>query len=158
MLPVSAGAFELGGTHASGVPIAGPRSTPEACVPSEEQTNMILILTPNIAPDSDAYRQLMDRLSRLPNIQLRVHREEGAEQSITEVYLIGNTSAIAVENMMELPGVERVVRVSEEYRVLGRHRDDHRSAHFEYQGLRFSQDTLHVFAGLCAVDTRANVE
>ena len=72
---------------------------------------MILILTPNIEPDSDAYRQLMDRLSRLPNIRLRVHREEGAEQSITEVYLIGNTSAIAVENMIELPGVERVVRV-----------------------------------------------
>ena len=119
---------------------------------------MILILTPNIAPDSDAYRQLMDRLSRLPNIRLRVHREEGVEQSITEVYLIGNTSAIAVENMIALPGVERVVRVSEEYRVLGRHHDDHRSAHFDYQGLRFSQDTLHIFAGLCAVDTRANVE
>jgi 3-deoxy-7-phosphoheptulonate synthase len=30
--------------------------------------------------------------------------------------------------------------------------------HFEYQGLRFGQDTLHVFAGLCAVDTPANVE
>ena len=119
---------------------------------------MILILTPNIEPDSDAYRQLMDRLSRLPNIQLRVHREEGTEQSITEVYLIGNTSSIPVENMTELPGVERVVRVSEEYRVLGRHHDDHRSAHFDYQGLRFSQDTLHIFAGLCAVDTRANVE
>jgi 3-deoxy-7-phosphoheptulonate synthase len=119
---------------------------------------MILILTPNIEADSDAYQHLMDRLSRLPNIQLRVHREEGAEQSITEVYLIGNTSAIAVENMIELPGVERVVRVSEEYRVLGRHHGDHRSAHFDYQGLRFSQDTLHIFAGLCAVDTRANVE
>ena len=119
---------------------------------------MILILTPNIEPDSDAYRQLMDRLARLPNIQLRVHREEGAEHSITEVYLIGNTSAISIENMIELPGVERVVRVSEEYRVLGRHRDDHRSAHFDYQGLRFSQDSLHIFAGLCAVDTTANVE
>lgn len=119
---------------------------------------MILILKPNIELDSDAYQQLMDRLSRLPNIQLRVHREEGAEQSITEVYLIGNTSAIPVESMTELPGVDRVVRVSEEYRVLGRHHDDHRSAHFDYQGLRFSQDTLHIFAGLCAVDTSANVE
>jgi len=119
---------------------------------------MILILTPNIGQDSQAYQQLMDRLSRLPNIQIRVHREEGAEQSITEVYLIGNTSSISVESMTELPGVERVVRVSEEYRVLGRHHDDHRHAHFDYQGLRFSQDTLHIFAGLCAVDTRANVE
>src|SRR5438132_9651764 len=60
--------------------------------------------------------------------------------------------------MKRLPGVERVVRVSEEYRVLGRHKDDHRSAHFDYQGLRFGQDTLHVFAGLCAVDTAQHVE
>ena len=119
---------------------------------------MILILTPNTEPDSEAYRLLMDHLSRLPKIQARVHREQGVERSLTEIYLIGNTSAIAVEDMRTLPGVARVVRVSEEYRVLGRHRDDHRASHFEYQGLRFGQDTLHVFAGLCAVDTREHVE
>lgn len=119
---------------------------------------MILILTPNIEPESEPYRQLMDHLSRLPSIQARVHREQGIERSLTEIYLIGNTSAIAVEDMRMLPGVDRVVRVSEEYRVLGRHRDDHRPSHFEYQGLRFGQDTLHVFAGLCAVDTPEHVE
>src|SRR6267142_1287855 len=119
---------------------------------------MILILTPDIQPESDSYRQLMAQISRLPNIQLRVHREQGAEHSLTEIYLIGNTSSISLEEMKELPGVERVVRVSEEYRVLGRHKDDGRSAHFDYQGLRFGQDTLHVFAGLCAVDTPQNVE
>ena len=119
---------------------------------------MILILSPNINPDSETYQQLMTQLSRLPNIRVRIHREEGAEQSLTEVYLIGNTSAIPIEEMRALPAVERVVRVSEEYRVLGRHKDDDRPSHFEYQGLRFGQDTLHVFAGLCAVDSRANVE
>lgn len=119
---------------------------------------MILILTPNIEPESHTYKQLLDHLSRLDNIQLRVHREQGTQQSLTEIYLVGNTSAIAVEDMKTLPGVERVVRVSEEYRVLGRHHDDDRAAHFEYQGLRFGQDTLHVFAGLCAVDTKEHVE
>ena len=119
---------------------------------------MILILTPNIRPDSEVYRQLMAHLARLPNIQSRVHQEQGTEQSLTEIYLIGNTLAIPVEEMKALPGVERVVRVSEEYRVLGRHKDDDRPAHFEYQGLRFGQDTLHVFAGLCAVDTPEHVE
>src|SRR5258708_4467414 len=119
---------------------------------------MILILTPNIRPESEVYRQLMAHLSRLPNIQSRVHQEQGAEQTLTEIYLIGNTLAIATEDMKTLPGVERVVRVSEEYRVLGRHKDDSRSAHFDYQGLRFGQDTLHVFAGLCAVDTPEHVE
>ncbi|MDE2143587.1 MAG: 3-deoxy-7-phosphoheptulonate synthase, partial [Elusimicrobia bacterium] len=50
------------------------------------------------------------------------------------------------------------VRVSEEYRILGRHADDSRPAHFDYNGVRFGQDTLHIFAGLCAVDTREHVE
>jgi 3-deoxy-7-phosphoheptulonate synthase len=119
---------------------------------------MILILNSDIEPDGPTWKQLMAHLARLPKIQSRVHREQGVEQSLTEIYLIGNTSAIPVEEMLSLPGVARVVRVSEEYRVLGRHRDDTRASHFNYQGLRFGQDTLHVFAGLCAVDTPAHVE
>jgi 3-deoxy-7-phosphoheptulonate synthase len=120
---------------------------------------MILILTPNISTESTEYQQLIDHVSNLPNIQFRVHREQGAEQSLTEVYLIGNTAALTVEDMKSLPGVERVVRVSEEYRVLGRHKDgDNRPTHFEYNGVRFGQDSLNIFAGLCAVDTPEHVE
>ena len=119
---------------------------------------MILILTPNIEPESPSYQQLIAHLSRLPDIQVRVHREHGTEQTLTEIYLIGNTSSISAEEIRDLPGVKRVVRVSEEYRVLGRHRGDQRPSHFDYRGLRFGQDTLHVFAGLCAADTREHVE
>lgn len=119
---------------------------------------MILILTPNINPESAVYRQLLAHLGSLQNIQLRVHREQGVEQSLTEIHLIGITAAISLDDMRSLPGVERAVRVSEEYRVLGRHKGDTRASHFDYQGVRFGQDTLHVFAGLCAVDTRAHVE
>src|SRR5438876_1985128 len=118
---------------------------------------MILILTPNIDPEGEVYRKLLAHLSRLENIQLRVHRVQGAQQSLTEIYLIGDTASVSIEEMTSLPGVERVVRVSEEYRVLGRHKDDHRPAHFYYRGVRFGQDTLQVFAGLCAVDTPENV-
>ncbi|MDP2155379.1 MAG: 3-deoxy-7-phosphoheptulonate synthase, partial [Sulfuricella sp.] len=35
---------------------------------------------------------------------------------------------------------------------------DHRPTHFEYNGVRFGQDNLNVFAGLCAVDTPEHVE
>ncbi len=119
---------------------------------------MILILTPNISPDSAEYHQLMAHLAALPNISARIHREEGAEQTLTEVYLIGNTAALEVEDMRSLPGVERVVRVSEEYRVLGRHKDDDRPSGFEYNGVRFGQDNLNIFAGLCAVDNPKHVE
>jgi 3-deoxy-7-phosphoheptulonate synthase len=119
---------------------------------------MILILNSNIDTEGEEYQQLMGHLSRLQNIQLRIHREQGAEKSITEIYLIGNTGALSLQEMSNLPGVEHVVRVSEEYRVLGRHDNDRRGDYFEYQGVRFGQDTLNVFAGLCAVDSPKNVE
>jgi 3-deoxy-7-phosphoheptulonate synthase len=119
---------------------------------------MILILNENTDPASAEYRQLMDALSQLPNITTRVHRIQGVERSVAEIYLIGDTKALSVEDMRSLPCVEQVIRVSEEYRVLGRHKGDNRPAHFDYRGLRFGQDTLHVFAGLCAVDTREHVE
>jgi 3-deoxy-7-phosphoheptulonate synthase len=60
--------------------------------------------------------------------------------------------------MQSLPCVERVVRVSEEYRILGRHKDEQRSTSFDYNGVTFGQDNLHVFAGLCAVDIPEHVE
>ena len=119
---------------------------------------MILILNEKAEADNAEYRQLMDALATLPNIAARVHRVQGTERSVTEIYLIGDTKPLSVEEMRSLPCVEQVIRVSEEYRVLGRHKGDTRPAYFDYQGLRFGQDTLHVFAGLCAVDTPEHVE
>jgi 3-deoxy-7-phosphoheptulonate synthase len=119
---------------------------------------MILILSDSADPQNPEYEQLMQALALLPNIKTRIHRIQGTERSVTEVYLLGDTKALAIEDMQSLPCVERVIRVSEEYRVLGRHPGDTRPTHFDYQGLRFGQDTLHVFAGLCAVDSREHVE
>ncbi len=119
---------------------------------------MILILNDKADPNSAEYGQLMAAVRGLVGIEVKVHRIEGELRAVTEVYLIGDTKQLSVEDMQALPCVERVVRVSEEYRILGRHKDDSRPNHFEYQGLRFGQDTLHVFAGLCAVDTPQHVE
>ena len=119
---------------------------------------MILILTPNIDPQGAEYQQLVGFLDQLPKIQYRMHHEQGVKQRLTEVYLIGDTASLALDDMKSLPCVERVVRVSEEYRVLGRHKDDTRPSDFEYNGVTFSQDHLHIFAGLCAVDTPEHVE
>ncbi len=119
---------------------------------------MILILKPYIDSETREYKRLESHLKNLQNIEFRVHRVQGAEQVLTEIYLIGSTAALSVEEMRSFPGVDHVVRVSEEYRVLGRHKDDHRPNHFSYQGVKFSQDNLNVFAGLCAVDSPASVE
>ena len=119
---------------------------------------MILILSSNTDPQGAEYQRLLAHLATLPGIQARVHIERGTEKTLTEIYLIGNTQALKIEDMQSLPCVERAVRVSEEYRILGRHKDDQRPAHFEYNGVRFGQDTLNVFAGLCAVDNPEHVE
>ena len=119
---------------------------------------MILILHADTDKDGAEYRQLMDFLSNLHNIQSRVHDEKGTLQVLTEIYLVGDTAALVVDEMESLPCVERVVRISEEYRVLGRHQDDVRPTHFEYNGIRFGQDNLNIFAGLCAVDNPEHVE
>jgi 3-deoxy-7-phosphoheptulonate synthase len=119
---------------------------------------MIVILNSGVTENSEEYRQALDYLSRLPRIVARVHKVQGAQQELTEIYLIGDTKTLSAEDIHALPGVERVIRVSEEYRILGRHRDEQRISGFEYNGVQFSQDDLHVFAGLCAVDTPEHVE
>lgn len=45
-----------------------------------------------------------------------------------------------------------------ELRILGRHQADEHDTGFTYNGVSFSQDNLHTFAGLNAVDTRDFVE
>ena len=45
-----------------------------------------------------------------------------------------------------------------ELRILGRHQADEHDTSFTYNGVTFSQDNLHTFAGLNAVDTRDFVE
>lgn len=119
---------------------------------------MILILQPQVDSESAEYKKLIAALSVLPNIQVRTHQVLGARQTLTEIYLLGDTLSLSIEDMRSLPCVERVVRVSQAYRILGRHKDDLRPTAFEYNRVRFSQDDLHVFAGLCAVDVRENVE
>src|SRR3972149_6498777 len=105
---------------------------------------MILILSSNVSERAQEYQQLLAHLATLQGIQTRVHVEHGSEKNLTEIYLIGNTKALEIEDMQNLPCVERVVRVSEEYRILGRHKDELRPAYFEYNGVRFGQDTLNI--------------
>ena len=119
---------------------------------------MIVILKPDMGEKTPEYRQILDFLAHKPNIRTRVHQEIGTQQTLTEIYLIGDTASLDKTEIESLPGVERVVRVSEEYRVLGRHRDDRRPTGFEYNGVKFSQDNLNVFAGLCAVYNPEHVE
>ncbi len=119
---------------------------------------MILILKPDISVADAQFKSVMSYVDALPNIQSRVHEVEGSQQRLTEIYLIGETSALSRHDLEGIPGVDSVVRISQEYRVLGRHEKDTRPSSFEYNGVKFGQDNLNVFAGLCAVDNPKHVE
>jgi 3-deoxy-7-phosphoheptulonate synthase len=119
---------------------------------------MILIVQETVAVGSPQFADLMAHLAKWPGIVSRVHTERGTGRILTEIHLHGPTKTLPIDELRDLPGVEQVVQVSEEYRVLGRHKDNTRPTHFEYNGVRFGQDNLNVFAGLCAVDTPEHVE
>lgn len=119
---------------------------------------MIVILHPDTNKSQPGYLKLMDYLASLQRIQVRTHEVVGSQQTLTELYLIGNTAQLDAAEIASFDVVDRVIRVSREYRILGRHKDDNRPSHFEYNGVRFGQDNLNVFAGLCAVDTPNHVE
>ena len=55
---------------------------------------MILILVPNTRPDSAEYKQLMAHLAKFLGISARIHTEAGVEQTLTEIYLIGNKQSV----------------------------------------------------------------
>ena len=119
---------------------------------------MIIIMRPEISPEGSEIQQILDHMKNYPNVTVKVHTVTGTSRKLTEVYLIGPTETVDPDGILGLLGVERVVRVSERYRIIGRHRGQMEAVGFEYNGLTFSQESFHVFAGLCAVDNRENVE
>ena len=119
---------------------------------------MLIILTPDTDEASEEFKQTWKHLRGLEDIRLKKHKVQGRGQGLTEIYLIGNTAKVNQEEIESLPAVERVVRISHDFRILGRHSQETGSIDFEYNGVRFNQDSLHIFAGLCAVDNPANVE
>ena len=119
---------------------------------------MIVIFHPDTDEKSEEFKKTWNYLNDLPNIRIQKHLVQGKLQLLTEIYLFGDTAALSKEQIETLPAVERVVRVSQEYRILGRHKDGLRVTGFDYNGVQFSQENLNLFPGLCAVDSNEHVE
>lgn len=119
---------------------------------------MIIVLKADVEASSPEVQRLIARAEGFPDVRTQLHRIQGATRSVTEIYLLGHTGVIPTETFEEFPCVEKVVRVTEKFRAIGRHKGGLDAVGFEYKGVRISQDTLHVFPGLCAVDKRENVE
>jgi 3-deoxy-7-phosphoheptulonate synthase len=118
---------------------------------------MIIVLKADVTPESPDARRVIQHAESYPGVSTQVHFVQGATRSLTEIYLVGSTGVIPEAPFEEFECVERVVRIREKYRAIGRH-GDMPAVGFEYNGVRMSQETLHVFPGLCAVDTPDHVD
>ena len=116
------------------------------------------LLRADTPADSPALARVVALAESFPGIQTRVHRIEGANRSLTEIYLLGPTNVVPAAPFEEHEIVEKVVRVTQKYRAIGRHDGQVGEASFEYNGVRFGQDTLVASPGACAVDTRENAD
>lgn len=119
---------------------------------------MIIVMKAEIGPDSEDVKTVLRLAGQFPGVTTQVRQTGGSTRMLTEIYLIGPTATVPRGKFEEIAGVERAIPIREKYRAIGRHGSEREALGFEYNGLRFGQDTFHVFAGLCAVDTRENVE
>jgi 3-deoxy-7-phosphoheptulonate synthase len=119
---------------------------------------MIIVMKADIRPDSSEVQRVCQIAASFPGVSTEVHHIQGATRLLTEVYLLGSTGVIPATPFEEFEFVEKVVRVTEKFRAIGRHGGELEAVGFEYNGVRISQDTLHVFPGVCAVDSDKNLE
>ncbi len=119
---------------------------------------MIIIFRSDVSAESPELKRVVSHIESHPGVSAQIHNVKGALQELNEIYLIGRTDTVSKETLETFPGVERVVRISEKYRLIGRHRGQIEGLGFAYQGVRFDDTSFHVFAGLCAVDSRDSVE
>ena len=119
---------------------------------------MIIILEPDLAEHRAAVSAIRAVAERYPSVTVKPYEFRGTSHRVTEVHLLGSTAAVPVTAFEGLPGVRQVVRVSAKYRLIGRHDPAHETVGFEHNGVRIDDRSVHLFAGLCAVDTPAHVD
>src|SRR4051812_35305413 len=119
---------------------------------------MLLVMRADLPPNSTELKEVIALAESFPGVTTQVHVIQGATRSLTEVYLLGPTHAVPAAPFERFECVEKVVRITEKFRAIGRHDPRLSAVGFEYNGVQFSQETFHVFAGVCAVDTPQNVE
>ena len=94
---------------------------------------MIIVMKADVSSDSDEVRRIIDLAASYPGVSTELYEIQGSTRSLTEIYLLGSTGVIPTEPFEEFAGVERVVRVTEKYRAIGRHasgqHDEDRLAH-----------------------------
>jgi 3-deoxy-7-phosphoheptulonate synthase len=119
---------------------------------------MIIMMKAEVLPDSPEVAEVVRMAERYPEVSTEVRVIQGTTRTLVEVYLLGSTGTVPEAPFEEFSAVEKVIRIRERYRSIGRHEGQAEAFGFDFNGLHFSQKSFHIFAGLCAVDSRESVE
>ena len=119
---------------------------------------MIVILEPDLLDQRSTVDAVRAAAARFPGVTVKPYEFAGTTHRFSEVHLLGSTAQVPAAAFEGLPGVRQVVRVSAKYRLIGRHGLNHEAVGFEHNGVRIDDGAVHLFAGLCAVDTPAHVD
>ena len=82
---------------------------------------MVIVLKADVGSDSAELAQIVALAESFPGVSTRVHVVQGATRSLTEIYLLGPTHAVPTKPFEEFEAVEKVVRITEKFRAIGRH-------------------------------------
>ena len=82
---------------------------------------MIIVLKADIEASHPEVRRLVALAESFPDVHTELHRIQGATRSLTEIYLLGRTGVIPTTPFEEFACVEKVVRITEKFRSIGRH-------------------------------------
>lgn len=115
---------------------------------------MIVVFRPNTNEASAEYIDLQQRLDK--SILGTQHLETPRGQIIQWI-IKAQWHETEISNLSYHPLVQKVLGAESKTPLIA-YDKSLAEAGFEYQGLRFNQDTCHLFAGLCAVDTIDHAE
>lgn len=118
---------------------------------------MLIIFTAKSPSDRLEDDFTLKTLKALPNINVQVSKINSGEHTIYQALLEGSTQGISTENIASLPGVLEVIPLESELKLIGK-KASLQGFEFNYNGVDFSQRSLNLFLGLCAVDNQQNVE
>jgi 3-deoxy-7-phosphoheptulonate synthase len=119
---------------------------------------MIIVMKADLPADSPELKRVIALAESYPGIHVDLHRIQGDTRSLTELYVLGPTEAVPLQPFEGFDCVEKVVRVKQKFRAIGRHDGQLEAMGFTYNGVTLSQETFTVFPGLCAVDTPEHVD
>ena len=98
--------------------------------------------------------QIHHIVEEIEHIGLKAHLSQGDERTVIGV--VGDIRTVRREHFLRLPGIERIVPISQPYKIASREFISQNSL-FPLNGVKIGGEGIVIIAGPCAVESRSNL-